>query len=70
MFKDEVNGKIMLEFIALMTKTYGFTWYKYVGCISEKKKAKGTQKCVVKKKLNFDLYKKALFNNEEIKCTQ
>ena len=70
MFKDELNGKIMLEFIALMTKTYAFTWLKSVGCVSEKKKAKGTKKCVVKKNINFDLYKKALFNNEEIKCTQ
>ena len=36
----------------------------------KKKKAKGTKKCVVKNTLNFDLYKKALFINEEIKCTQ
>ena len=59
MFKDELNGKIMLEFSALMAKTYAFTWIKSVSCVSEKKKAKGTKKCVVKTKLNFDLYKKS-----------
>ena len=49
MFKDELNGKIMLEFIALMAKTYAFTWRKSAGCVSEKKKAKGSKKCVLKK---------------------
>ena len=34
------------------------------------KKAKGTKKQVIKKHLNFDLYKKALFNNETIRRTQ
>ena len=34
------------------------------------KKAKGTKKYIIKKHLNFDLYKKALSNNETIRCTQ
>ena len=33
-------------------------------------KAKGTKTCVIKKHLNFDLYKNALFKNETIRCTQ
>ena len=38
--------------------------------LEEHKKAKGTKKCVIKKHLNFGLYKKALFNNETIRCSQ
>ena len=34
------------------------------------KKEKGTKKCVIKKHLNFDLYKQSLFNNIIIKCSQ
>ena len=36
----------------------------------EHKKAKGTKNCVTKKYLNFVFYKKALFNNETIRCSQ
>ena len=60
----------MLDFVALMAKTYEFTWLKSESCVSEKKKEKSTKKCIVKKNPNFDLYKKALFNNEEMKCTR
>ena len=69
MSKDELGGKILLEFIALRTKTYAFTQLNY-DKIEDHKKAKGTKKCVIKKHLNFDLYKKALFNNETKRCTQ
>ena len=61
----------MIEFIALRAKTYALKWIKdEEGHISEQKKAKGTKKCVIKKNFNFDLYKRALFNNETIRCTQ
>ena len=70
-FKDELNGMLIIEFIALRAKTYAFTQInKEEEEIEEYKKAKGTKKCIIKKYLNFDLYKKALFNNETITCTQ
>ena len=69
-FKDELNGKMMLEFITLRAKTYSFRQIENEDQISETKKAKGTKKCIVKKHLNFDHYKRALFNNETIRCIQ
>ena len=69
--KDEMNGKIIIEFIALRAKTHAFKWledeYRHT---SEQKKAKGAKKCIIKHNLNFELYKRALFNNETIRCTQ
>ena len=69
-FKDELNGKVLTEFIALRVKTYLFRQEKSIGHISEEKKAKGAKKCVIKSNLHLELYKKALFNNETIRCTQ
>ena len=68
-FKDELGGKILTEFVALRAKTYAYVQLNE-DKLEEHKKAKGTKKCVIKKDLNFDLYKKALFNNETIRCTQ
>ena len=68
-FKVELGGKIFTEFVALTAKSYPYVQLnndKFV----EHKKAKGTNKCVIKKHFNFDLYKKALFNNETIRFTQ
>ena len=48
-FKDELNGKIMTEFCAPKAKTYSFTTDD-----NETKRAKGTQKCVIKKDLTFE----------------
>ena len=62
MFKDELGGKIMTEFVALRAKAYAFK--NEDG--SEHKKAEGTKKCVVKKGLTFENYKEALFNNKTI----
>ena len=68
-FKDELGGKILTEFVALRAKTYAYVQLND-DKLEEHKKAKGTKKCVIKKHLNFDLYKKALFNNETIRCSQ
>ena len=68
-FKDELGGKILTEFAALRAKTYAYTQLND-DKLEEHKKAKGTKKYVIKKHLNFELYKKALFNNETIRCTQ
>ena len=54
--KDELGGKIMVEFAALRPKTYSYLRdYN-----DENKKAKGTKKCVVKRKLKFEDYNHCL----------
>ena len=58
-FKDEVNGKIIREFIGLKPKMYAFN----VMADKEQKKAKGVPTHIVKKRFNFDLYKKTLKEN-------
>ena len=61
-FKDELGGKIMKEFCAFRAKT--------CACImdddSEKKKAKGIKRCVIKRRLVFENYEDSLFNNKTI----
>ena len=58
LMKDELGGKIMTEFVALRPKLYAYR--KLDG--EEDKRCKGIKKCVVKKKLDFDDYKKCLFD--------
>ena len=47
--KDELGGKIMTKFIGLRAKTYNYL----IDDGSKVKKAKGTKKCVIKRKLKF-----------------
>ena len=68
--KDELFDGFMKEFIAIGPKVYGFTQFKYDGSMNETKKAKGTNKCVTDKTLNFDHLKRCLFNNETKSCIQ
>ena len=44
-FKDELGGIIMKEFVGLSAKTYAY----WMDNDSERKKTKGTKKCVIKK---------------------
>ena len=60
LMKDELGGKIMIEFYALRPKTYS---YLTDDC-EEDKKAKGTKKCILKRRLKFSDYKDCLLNNE------
>ena len=60
LMKDELGGKIMTEFFALRPKTYSYL----TGDCKEDKKAKGTKKCVIKRRLRFSDYKDCLLNNE------
>ena len=46
--KDELGGHIMKDFAVLRTKTYRYL------------KAKGTKKCVIRRKLKFQDYKSCL----------
>ena len=68
--KDELFDGFMKEFIAIAPKVHGFTQFKHDGSINETIKAKGTNKCVIDKTLNFNHLKKCLFNNETIRCIQ
>ena len=60
--KDELGGKIITEFVTLMPKTYLFL----TDDGKEDKKAKGTKKCVIKKMIKFNEYKKCSLNDELI----
>ena len=65
-FKDELGGKIMTEFCALRAKAYAYK----LDDDTEKKKAKGTKKCIVKREITFKNYADALFNDEVIVRSQ
>ena len=65
-FKDELVGKIMTQFCALRLKTYTYL----MDDDSEKKKAKGVKRCVIKRRLMFEKYKDSLFNNKTILKSQ
>ena len=62
MFKDKLEGKIIKECRTLRAETYAYV----MGDDSEIKKAKGPQKCVIKRELMFENYKDCLFNGEAI----
>ena len=64
--KDELGGKIITEFVTLRPKTYSFL----TDDGKENKKAKGTKKCIIKKKIKFNDYKKCLFSDELILKSQ
>ena len=66
--KDESGGKIIVELVTLRSKMYA---YKTLGWLVDKKcvvkidkKCKGTKKCVVKKRITFDDYKKVYETGE------
>ena len=60
--KDELEGKIMTKFVALRPKTYS---YLTDDC-KEDKKAKRKKKCVIKRRLKFNVYKDCLLSNQII----
>ena len=66
LFKDELEGKIITEFVALRPKTYS---YLDDNC-NKHKKAKGTKKCVIKQKIMFQNFKDCLFNNKNVYRSQ
>ena len=64
--KDELGGKIIMEFVILRPKTYSFL----TDDGKEDKKAKGTKKCVIKEMIKFNDYKKCLLNDKVILKSQ
>ena len=65
LMKDELGGEIMREFVSLRPKMYSYK----VGN-SEPKKCKGIKKCVVKRTISFEDYKRCLFNGEQSQKSQ
>ena len=56
LMKDELDGKILAKFVGLRAKTCSYL----IDDGSEDKKVKGIKKCVIKRKLKFQNYKKCL----------
>ena len=53
LIKDKLGRKIMTQFVGLRAKAYSYL----IDDGSEDKKAKGTKKCVIKRKLKFEIIK-------------
>ena len=56
LMKDELGGQIMQKFVGLRAKKFNYL----KDSNDEDKKAKGTKKCVIKRKLKFQDYKNCL----------
>ena len=61
MFKDEVAGRCIEEFVGLRAKLYSYKMFEG----EESKKCKGIKKLVVKKNFTHKDYKKCLFTGKE-----
>ena len=66
MFKSEWGANTMKDFCALRAKTYAYL----IDDDSEKKKAKGIKRCLIKHRLMFENYKDSLFNHKTILKSQ
>ena len=66
LMKDELGGKIIMEFVTLRPKTYSYL----INDCKEDKKAKGTKKCVIKRMIKFNDYKNCLLKDEVILKSQ
>ena len=66
LFKDELGGKIMKEFVGVRVKTYAYL----MDDDSEKKIAKLTNKCVIKRILKYDDHKDCQSNDKIILKSQ
>ena len=62
LMKDELGGRVIMEFVALRPKTYS---YLTDDC-KEDKKAKGTKKRVIKRMIKFDDYKNCILNGKVV----
>ena len=61
MFKDEVGGDIIDEFVGLRAKFYSYKMLEG----EESKKCKGVKKSVIKKSIAHEDYKRFLFTGKE-----
>ena len=62
LMKDNLGGKIMTEFVAVRSKTYSYLMKDG----NFDKKAKGTNKYIIKRRYKFNEYKNCLFKIEII----
>ena len=70
-FTGELDGLYMSEVCASQAKTYAFRHYDdEANKIKEKKKAKGTKKCVIKNDLKFHDYKDSVLRKKIILRSQ
>ena len=60
LMKDELEGKIITEFVTLRPKSYSYL----INDCKEDKNAKGTKKCVIKRMIKFNDYKNFLLKDE------
>ena len=60
MFKDEVGGECIKEFVGLRAKLYSYKMYEG----EENKKCKGLKKLVVERSIAHEEYKTCLFEQE------
>ena len=70
MFKDELGNDIMTEKTNVRAKLNAFEKQDSNEKISEKKKAKGTKKCITKNELTDKDFKDVIFNNKVKICKQ
>ena len=66
LFKDELGGKIITEFVAPRPKAYAYL----DDDSNDHKKAKGTKKYVIKQKVMFQNYIDCLYNNKNVYRSQ
>ena len=66
LMKDELGGKIITEFVTLISKTYSYL----TDDGKEDKKAKGAKKCVIKRMIKFNDYKNCLLKDEMLLKSQ
>ena len=65
LFKDELGGKNMTEFVALRAKAYS-----YLDDGNEHKKSEGTKRCVIKQKTMFQNFEDCFLNNKTVYRSQ
>ena len=75
LFKDELGGKVIIEFCAPRAKLYAYLINGYDDCCYDRdkminEKAKRTKKCEIKRRLLFENYKDCLFNDKIILKSQ
>ena len=63
MFKDEVEGKIITEFVGLRAKNYAYMCEE-----EEYKKCKGIKMNVTRKDISFKDYKDCMLHNVQLRC--
>ena len=67
--KDELGGKFMIKLVGQRTKSFSYLIY----VSSQDQKVKGTKKCAIRRKLNFENYENCLEATQldnKIKCLE